>query len=110
MFSDTIETVQLETRPDDPYSVNIWGVGIGDDFYIAAGDASSAWVRGIAEDPDVRLKIGDSIFELHAVRTDGEAEIDAYLAAVKKKYDFEPEPDQRTDAVIFRLEARAATE
>ncbi len=109
-FSDPVDTVQLETRSDDPYSVNVWGVGIGEHFYIAAGDASNAWVLRIAEDPDVRLKIGDSIFELRAVRTDREAEIDAFLAAVQKKYDFEPEPDQRSEATVFRLEPRVTTQ
>jgi hypothetical protein len=109
-FSDPIDTVQLETRPDDPYSVNIWGVGIGEHFYVAAGDASSTWVQGIAENPDVRLKIGDSLFELRAVRTDSEAEIDAFLIALKKKYDFDPEPDQRSEATVFRLEARSSAQ
>lgn len=105
-FSDAIETVQLETRPADPYSVNVWGVGLGSLFYVAAGDAESRWALHIAEDPNVRLKLGDDLYELHATHTTDASELDAFLAALKQKYDFEPEPDQRDEATLFRLEPR----
>jgi hypothetical protein len=105
-FSNSIKTVQLETRPKAPYSVNIWGVGVGEWFYVAAGNAESRWARNIAENPQVRLKLGESLYELRAVRTEAPAELDAFLAAVKRKYDFEPDPDQRASAALFRLEPR----
>ncbi len=105
-FSDAVETVQLETRPGDPYSVNVWGVGVGSTFYLAAGDAQSRWARNIDRDPLVRLKIGEGIYELRASRTDNLAEMDAFLAGAKKKYDFEPNEEQRANASLFRLEPR----
>jgi hypothetical protein len=108
-FSDAVDTVQLETLPRDPYSVNIWGVGIDSRFYVAAGEIeSSQWATNIAENPDVRLKVGDSIYELRAVRVDDEAEVEACLAAMKRKYDFDPKPEQRAGAGVFRLEPRAS--
>jgi hypothetical protein len=106
-FSDDVEIVQLETRPGDPYSVNVWGVGIGESFYVAAGDPANAWAQELAQNPDVRLKVGESLFELRAVRVDDADEIDACLAALKRKYDFEPDPDQRANAMLFRLEPRS---
>ena len=36
-FTDEQENVQLETRPSDPYSVNVWGAGVDGSFYVAAG-------------------------------------------------------------------------
>jgi len=48
-FSDEIKTVQLETSPDDPYSVNIWGVGVGQDFYVASGSSSNAWAEHLLQ-------------------------------------------------------------
>ena len=105
-FSDSIETVQLETRPEDPYSVNVWGVGVGTHFYVAAGDAGNRWVRYLEKDPRVRLKLGDAIYELAATRTDDPAELDAFLAALKRKYDFEPDPEQREKSALFRLGPR----
>jgi hypothetical protein len=105
-FSDAVEIVQLETRPDDPYSVNVWGVGVGSTFYIASGDAQSRWARNIDRDPRVRLKIGDVLYELRAARTDDPAEMEAFLAGAKRKYDFEPNEEQRANASLIRLEPR----
>jgi hypothetical protein len=105
-FTDEIETVQLETRPDDPYSVNVWGVAAEGRLYVAAADPGSRWAQNIGEDPRVRLKLGEDVYELRAVRTEDPAERDAFLAAVKRKYDFEPDPDQESQAALFRLEPR----
>jgi hypothetical protein len=44
LLADT-STVQIETRPEDPYSVNIWAVGMGGSLvYIHAGAKRSTWV------------------------------------------------------------------
>ena len=105
-FSDEVDTMQLETRPSDPYSVNVWGVGLGPAFYIASGDADSRWASYIAEDSRVRVRVGDDIYELSAIRVIDESELDAYLDAVQRKYDFEVEPEQRENATLFRLSPR----
>ncbi len=105
-FSDAVDTVQLETNPDDPYSVNVWGVAAGAAFYIAAGDRDSQWARNMNRDPEVRLKIEDAIYELRAVPVEDEAELERFLAAAKKKYDFEPDEEQRAGAQLYRLEPR----
>ena len=105
-FTDAVETVQLETRPGDPYSVNIWGVAAGDDFYVASGKSDNTWAQAIAADDRVRLRVDGSIYELRAVRDDTTEGRDRFLAAAQAKYDFEPEPDQAADAVLFRLVAR----
>jgi hypothetical protein len=107
-FTDSVETVQLETRPEDPYSVNVWGVAAGNAFYIASGRGeSAAWAKHIAADPRVRVRVGNDLYELVAVRTADEAEMNAFLDAAKKKYeDFEPDESQRKEAILFRLEPR----
>ena len=105
-FSGAIETIQLETRPSDPYSVNLWGIGIGENFYVAAGSSENRWVSNISEDPSVRLRLGDDLYELRATRTKDPVELDAFLAALKRKYDHEPEADEREQATLFRLKAR----
>lgn len=105
-FSDEFETVQLETRPEDPYSVNIWGVAVGEDFYVASGKADNAWARHIAADDNVRLRIDGTIFEMRAVEDDTPEGRERFLAAAKAKYDFEPDPEQASDAILFRLVAR----
>jgi hypothetical protein len=105
-FSDEVETVQLETRPAKPYSVNIWGVASGEDFFIASGKAENAWAAHIAEDDRVRLRIDGTIYEMRALRDDSAEGRERFLVAAKAKYDFEPDPEQASDAILFRLIAR----
>lgn len=105
-FSNDAKIVQLETNSNDPYSVNIWGVGTGKDFYVAAGDKTSTWAQNMTNDPNVRLKVEDALFELRAVSITDEAEMQSVLAALSAKYDFEPDPEQREKAMLFRLDAR----
>ena len=74
-FSDAEKNVQLETRPGDPYSVNVWGVAVGDHFYLASGQAGeSKWAQYIVEDPEVRLRVAGTVYEMRAVRVEGETE------------------------------------
>jgi hypothetical protein len=101
------DTVQLETRPSDPYSVNVWGVGLETGFYVASGKGEDAnWAKHIQADPNVRLQIGDTIYELRAGRVTDEAELESFRKALEAKYDFEVSPEQRDRAWIFRLDPR----
>ena len=106
--SDAVKNVQLETDPDgDPYSVNVWGAGMGPRFYVAAAEgAESEWAQNMIADPNVRLRVGDAVYELRATKIDGEDERNTVLAAFKQKYDFEPEPEQTENAWLFRLDPR----
>ena len=61
-FGDTMGRVQLETRPDAPYSVHVFGVGSGEAFYVASqgwrasiggGPENARWVPHIEADPRV---------------------------------------------------------
>lgn len=106
-FTDTEMTVQLETRPSKPYSVNLWGVSIGDRFYLASGRGGEAnWVGYIADDPNVRLRVGNTIYELRAVRVENETYGERFLEALKRKYDWEPSGRERDEAWLFRLDPR----
>ena len=106
-FSDDGEDVQLETRPSDPYSVNIWGAGIGSHFFVASGKGAEAeWAQHIVADPNVRLRVGDTLYDLRAVRVEDDASRDQFLAAGKRKYDWQPSGDEAENAWLFRLDPR----
>lgn len=106
-FTDEVDTFQLETRPADPYSVNVWALAVGDGIYVVAGSGpESTWARHIAEDDRVRLRVGDAIYELRATADDSVATREAFLVGAKKKYDFEPEDADTSKAVLYRLDAR----
>jgi hypothetical protein len=106
--SDAVENVQLETRPSDPYSVNVWGAGVGDRFYVAAGQGGDAtWAQHIESDPNVRLRVGETLYELRASRVEDDPQArQVFLDAVKRKYDWEPDPDEAEAAWLYRLDPR----
>jgi hypothetical protein len=102
---DTSRTIQLETLVDKkPYSVNIWGVGLGQYYYVAsAKGAESRWAKRIARNNQVRLRIDQSIFELTAIIVTDQAERDKAALAFQHKYDIEQSEDF-PDAIVYRLE------
>ena len=51
-FTENTENVLLETNPTDPYSVTLWGVAIGETFYVVAARPKS---RPVASDNGWRM-------------------------------------------------------
>ena len=98
-------TIQLETNPEDPYSVNLWGVIAGSHFYIATKPEGTAWSKNIDVDSRVRLGVGESIYALSAVRIDDESEISNVHEAYVKKYEVDPKEIILTAVLIYRLDS-----
>jgi len=105
-FTDAVDTVQFETNPADPYSVNIWVIALGENAYVHAGANRAAWVENIEVDPEVRLQVNDSIYELAAVRVDGQEEFDRFSDAYEQKYGRRPRNENVDEVYLFRLSAR----
>jgi hypothetical protein len=102
---EDISTVQIETRPGDPYSVNIWAVSAAAGLYIHAGDNRAAWVEHLEVDPSIRLRAGDSIYSLKAARVETQGEFDAFASAYEAKYSVRPGNEIVGEAYLFRLDA-----
>ena len=113
-FLDSEETVQLETRPDDPYSINIWiGRHDGKPYIVTSlilGEeepSQRAWVQQVEKDPRVRIRVAGKLYERRAVRVSDPDEAETVRAKLMAKYEVESEDDGRTGrAWIFRLDAR----
>ncbi len=105
-FTDAIDTVQLETRPSDPYSVNIWVIAIDPHLYVHAGTNRSTWVESMEADPKVRLGVEGSIYELAAERVEDQAEFDRFADAYETKYGRRPGNEDVGEAHLFRLRTR----
>ncbi len=105
-FMDEVSTVQLETRPEDPYSVNIWAVGLGPQIYLHAGANRSTWVENMEADANVRLQVEGAIYELEASRVKGQDEFDRFSDAYEQKYGRRPRNEDVEEAYLFRLQAR----
>ena len=100
------ETFQLEARPEDPYSVNIWAVGIGRDVYIGTGPDGTRWSGYLEEDPRVRLRVGETLYPLLARRVTDRDERRQVAAAYAEKYELDRDENWVKDALVYRLDRR----
>ena len=53
--TDEVDTVQLESRPAVPYSVNIWVIALGEHLYVHAEASRSTWVEKKEANPSARV-------------------------------------------------------
>jgi hypothetical protein len=111
-FVAPIETVQLETRPADPHSVNTWigtragALYVPTSLILGADEPSEReWVRNVLADPRVRIRIDGTVYELTAVRVEDPTEREAVRTSLLAKYDVERDAHAER-AWIFRIEAR----
>lgn len=105
-FAAEVGTIQLETRPEDPYSVNIWAVGIGPVLYVHAGANRANWVEHMEANANVRVRIEATLYELRSSRVEDQAEFNSFSDAYEEKYGSRPRNENVQEAYLFRLEAR----
>jgi len=102
----TTEIIQLESTGETPYSVNLWMVEVGGAPHVFAGDNRTQWVENIAGNPDVRLKVGDEIFELQAIRVTDAALFETFARTWESKYGNRPRNERVDETYLFRLVPR----
>lgn len=90
-----------------PHSVTVWVVTLGDQLYVSADEPDGkSWVSNVARDPNVRIKLGDKVYEQKlVVVTDAEtmAKIDTAFA---KKFDYEEEEFEGVEAAYWLVVER----
>lgn len=101
-----VDTIQVEFRPQDPYSHNIWGVGLDQDLYIATGEDGTRWTPFVASDPNVRVRAGTELYDLTAVSVTDADERARVADAYAKKYELEADDNWVTTGLIYRLDRR----
>jgi len=105
-FSNATSTIQLETRPDDPYSVNLWAVGLGPVLYVHAGANRSTWVEHLEAHSELRVRVDEKIYELRGTRVEDQDEFTLVADAWEGKYDIRFRNENVAEAYVFRLEMR----
>jgi hypothetical protein len=111
-FAKDVHTVQLETNPKSPHSVNTW-IGVVDGHayiptsLILGSDVPTErkWVANVVANPAIRLRIEGVVFDLDVVKVENAEEREKARSAMMTKYGADPDPHS-TDAWIFRLEER----
>lgn len=104
-FARETGTIQLESRPEDPYSVNITAAVVGDELYVSAGDNLSQWAANIEANPLVRVRIDGEVYELRASRVTDDAEMRAF-AAEWTKHSWARDPLELDEVWVYRLGPR----
>lgn len=105
-FAGDSGIVQLETRPEDPYSVNIAFTVLGGRLYINAGDTETQWVKKIASNPQVRLRLDGVLYDLRAERVMDADEIAAFAGAWTSQSMFRRDPTRLEGVWLYRLVSR----
>jgi hypothetical protein len=104
-FARDAGTVQLETNPGEPYSVNLACTVVGEHLYVNAGGTRTQWVENLEADPRVRLRVDGVIYELRAERVTDAAEMDAFAEAWLRNV-WARDPRGYDEAFVYRLVAR----
>ena len=84
--------LQLETRIDDPYSVEVNYVVRDGKLYIDPAEGR-AWLANLRADPKVRIRIDGSVYPMQAILVQDPPEREGFDA----------------DRFVYRLEARPAS-
>ena len=99
-------TAQLETRPEDPYSVNLVYTIVKNRLYVNAGDTETQWVANMNANPLVRLRVDGVLYDLRAERVTDAGEISAFAEAWTSQSKFRRDPAGYEEVWIYRLGPR----
>lgn len=104
------DTVAVEVRPEDPYSVTTWCIVYADELFIPASNGSTkTWTKLTVANPDIRIKINDSIYPVRATRVP-DFPLDVLGRLIVKKYPKYAEQimanSDAQDTWVFRISPR----
>lgn len=118
-FTDSVMEVHLETYPwyGIPFSVTTVLARDGDALFVpslydgvATFPGTKFWNRVVADDPNVRLRVGDQLFELTIAPITDAREFERAFAALGRKYPFwsekDPEEESQRTFALLRLRPR----
>lgn len=105
-FEESSALAQLETRPEDPYSINLAYVQMNGQLYIYAGDTRTNWVQHIEQNPFIRIRVGETIYPVKALRVEDKDELTAFAAEWAGRSFFQRDPMQFDEVWLYRLESR----
>ena len=98
-FTEDADEIFIETVTSYwiPHSVTAWCVTVGNELYVAADDADKkSWVANVARDPNVRLKIGDKVYEQKLVPVTDPTTTASIDSGLMRKYEYD-EDDYEVD-------------
>ena len=104
VWSEVPDTIQMEMRPADPYSINIWSVGVDTDLYVATSADGTTWTGFLDVDNSVRVRLQDVIYTLKASEVRDAEERGRVADAYAQKYEVDPGDGWVIQGMIIRLD------
>ncbi len=105
-FAGDYGTAQLETAAEEPYSVNIAYTVLGGRVYVNAGGTETRWVKNMNANPEVRLRVDGTLYELRAERVQDAETIREFAVAWTDQSVFRRDPTGYDELWLYRLVAR----
>jgi hypothetical protein len=109
-FTDEHKEIAIEVATPYliPHSVTIWCATEGQGLYVAARDPDEKrWPGWVAEDPNVRLKIGEQVYEASLSVIGDSGQLAKLRRAYAAKYELpDPPPDGGPPLRYWRVEPR----
>ncbi len=100
------KVIELEIRPHRPWSLSVWNAVVDGELYVpSAFGARRRWTKVVIEDPRVRVRIGDQIFEQRAVKVGNRETRKRVAQAFADRYDL-GDPDRDITSWFFHLTER----
>jgi len=108
-WAEIEEVIELEIRPDRPWSLSIWAVVIDGELYVPSGFGERRrWPSVALEDPRVRVRTRGKIYERRIVRITENPLRERVARAVAKRYGLNEKETPGDDSTwIFHLAARS---
>ena len=97
---------QLETNAGEPYSVNLAYTILDGTVYLNAGDTETQWVKNMDQNPEVRMRLGEALYELRAERVTDRGEIERFAKAWTDQSFFRRDPAELEQVWVYRMVAR----
>ena len=85
-FSDAAYTIAVETNPADPHSVTTFAFLHEGKLHIPAMNGSGKrWTQDALANPNVRIKVGDTVYPARLVRIEP-TDLEPYVDSAARKY------------------------
>ena len=98
--------MQLETRPAQPYSVNVNYTIFDGKLYVNAGNTETKWAEHIAVNPLIRPRIDGALYEVRAERVTDAVEIASFGRVWAGQSMFLRDPAQFEEVWLYRMAPR----
>jgi hypothetical protein len=110
-WSNLEKVIELEIRPERPWSLSVWNVVVDGELYVpSASGARRRWTKVAVANPLVRLRTHGRIYELRIEKVEDSALRKRIGEAVAERYGFEPPANAKEDTTwYFHLGPRSET-